>query len=1286
MSVVVGDLLAYFRIKDEASAVADRIFYTISSKATIAAGSMARVFTPAVGAVTTSVQNLTPAINAASAAIGGGGGGGGGGVGGGGGGGGGGRGGGLAHSAQSAGYQLTLLGRGMRELGYFTTTFVTVPMVAASGYAVKLAGDFESVTQKLTGLANVADADLGKVRQQLLDMAPAVGVGPVELAKGMYAVSSTVEDSVQALDILERSAKLSAAGLGETAVVAKALTTVVKAYTEGTYDAAKAADILVKGIKMGGAEASELAPTLAKVIPFAAKLGVSFEEVSANLATITQLGVPTSEAVTSLASVFAALTRETKRGETALNTIGMSYGSLKQMIGEQGLAATIKMLADRFGLVDGRLFDVVGRIEALKNILGVTGPMAEIYAGNLLGMANAAGTAEKAFEDVQKTFNFQVKALWADIQVIGVTLGNELIPYLRAFITYIKDNVLPWVKGMISTFRELPGPMQTVALAIFALTAATGPFLKGAGLVVMGLSNIGRWLAFFTGTNGGAVAIRALLGFFGITSIPAVVAIGSVTTALLAFWAAIEIGNTETVKNAVGAWFMSAPNLTAQLGRWIAGIEKLTPEEAKLAIAATAAAEAHNKEADALKKKIDQMKQMPMMASHGGPMTPMRAISSHGGPQGALPESDAQKLQKELDMSRGMIASINREYANLNPVQKEIIRNFKEIGMSTTEAAQAAQTSVDVVEKYHAALAAGKKVADEKVKVDKKLREEMEKFPSAIKNIPLEKLVEIDKVFRSSLPPLTSWNEGLREKRRLMETMAPAWQEFLDDGGQYPRVMEDNKAAAELFAESQKKAIRDTKEASKSLNDLIGALRRLAQASKGSFSEFAGDVAGLLATFQVATTAGNELGQSFEKLSAEGGVTADNFVGLAAAAMTAVAGLMQVTDTGTTATRALKGAAYGARVGGEAFGIYGAIVGGVVGGVIGFIRGQDAAIQRIQATRRAVAELVAEFVALNPGIRDMTALFDAFGFSLIDAKNATEEWQIQLLREQMEIIREELEKINSELGDFIDAGADIGIGFPQHIQEAILKLVDLGIITGDVAAKFHSMLGAGEVDWKKMKEAADRYGISEEKLGQAFNQARMNDAAKQMINDYDILTRGGVDAGVIIDGMKDKINKLVQDSLKFGTTIPENMRPWIERMLKSGDLVDANGEKLTDLKDIKFAAPIKTEFEKLTEALQAFIDKMDALFSRMANPPTLPNPGGGGGGGGDNGDGRGGDGSGDDRGKRNSANFIGSGGAFITRGSAYNSSSTPVQIVMDKKIVADVVIDMTKGRLSVRGA
>lgn len=1281
MSVVVGDLLAYFRIKDEASAAATRIFNTISSQAATAAGSMSRVFTPAVGGVTTSVQNMTPAVNAAAAAIGGGGGGGG--VGGGGGGGGGGGKGGLGGAAQSAGYQLTLLGRGMREIGYFTTTFVSVPMIAASGYAVKLAGDFESVTQKLTGLANVADADLEKVRQKLLEMAPAVGVGPVELAKGMYVVSSTVQDSAQALDILERSAKLSAAGLGETAVVAKALTTVVKAYAEGTYDAAKAADILVKGIKMGGAEASELAPTLAKVIPFAAKLGVSFEEVSANLATITQLGVPTSEAVTSLASVFAALTRETKRGETALNTIGMSYGSLKQMIGEQGLAATIKMLADRFGLADGRLFDVVGRIEALKNILGVTGPMAETYATNLLGMANAAGTADKAFADVQKTFSQQVKSLWADIQVIGITLGNELIPYLRTFIGYVKDSVLPWIKGMISTFRELPAPMQMVTLAIFALTAAFGPFLKAAGLIVMGLSNIWRTLSFFTGANSGAVAIRVLLGFFGIVSFPVVAAIGGIVTAVLALWAAIKIGNTETVKNAIGAWFLSAPNLTAQLGRWIIGVEQLTKEEAKLAVAATSAASAHDKETEALKKKAEQAARM--ITTPGGlKIDPeSRFTGMPAGPRlsSVIGSSAHSDLQKELEISRGMIASINNEFKNLSPTQKEIIRNYKEIGENATDSAVKADVSVEVVEKYLASLVASTKVAVAKEKVDKKLREEMEKFPSTIKNIPIEKLVTIDKVFRSTLPTFSSLEERLIRQQAQMENMAPAWQRFLDLGGQYPRVMQDNKAAAELFAESQKKAVRETKEANKSLNDLIGSLRRLAQASKGSFGEFASNVAEILSTFQVATTAGNELGRSIDLLGEEGGVTSDNLIGLAAAAMTAAAGLAQVTEKGDTATRALKGAAYGARVGGQAFGVYGAIIGAVIGGVVGFMRGQDAAIKKIQANRKAVSELISEFGALNPAIKDLNQLFAAFGINLIDARTATEEWQVQLLKEQMEQIREELEKINTELGDFIDAGADIGIGFPQHIQEAILKLIDLGIITGDVAAKFHSMLGAGEVDWKKMKEAADRYGISEEKLGKAFNQARMDDAAKQMINDYDLLTRGGVDAQVIIEGMKDKINKLVQDSIKFGTTIPENMKPWIQKMIDSKLLVGENGELLTDMKDIKFAAPIKTEFEKLTEALQAFIDKMDALFSRMANPPPFPTAGNGnggdgsGGGGGENGGG--GDGGGGGGGKRD----------MVFSGDRYtpNTTSVPVQLVLDKRVVADVVLDMTKGRLSVRG-
>ena len=71
-----------------------------------------------------------------------------------------------------------------------------------------------------------------------------------------------------------------------------------------------------------------LAPTLANVIPFAAQMGISFEEVGANLATLTKLGVPATEAVTQLSAVMTASVKETKQGEVKLwKEAGMSYES-----------------------------------------------------------------------------------------------------------------------------------------------------------------------------------------------------------------------------------------------------------------------------------------------------------------------------------------------------------------------------------------------------------------------------------------------------------------------------------------------------------------------------------------------------------------------------------------------------------------------------------------------------------------------------------------------------------------------------------------------------------------------------------------------------------------------------------------------------------------------------------------------------------------------------------------------------------------------------------------------
>ena len=66
----------------------------------------------------------------------------------------------------------------------------------------------------------------------------------------------------------------------------------------------------------------------------------------------------------------------------------------------------------------------------------------------------------------------------------------------------------------------------------------------------------------------------------------------------------------------------------------------------------------------------------------------------------------------------------------------------------------------------------------------------------------------------------------------------------------------------------------------------------------------------------------------------------------------------------------------------------------------------------------------------------------------------------------------------------------------------------------------------------------------------------------------------GADVGGVLAAMSDEISTLVQTSIRMGTEIPENMRPFIEELIRAGKLLDENGDAITDLSQLKFGAPL----------------------------------------------------------------------------------------------------------------
>src|SRR5690606_36524064 len=146
-------------------------------------------------------------------------------------------------------------------------------------------------------------------------------------------------------------------------------------------------------------------------------------------------------------------------------------------------------------------------------------------------------------------------------------------------------------------------------------------------------------------------------------------------------------------------------------------------------------------------------------------------------------------------------------------------------------------------------------------------------------------------------------------------------------------------------------------------------------------------------------------------------------------------------------------------------------------------------------------------------------------------------------------LQKHLHDANQEFTPLLTQAMELGRRLPQALLDSIQKLVDMGDLTEENAALLKQLTAQGESDWHRMREAAERYGIDVNGLGQQYHQLRLTDAAKQILNDFELLKSGGADVGAVLLGRHDEISALVQESIKFGTTIPENMRPLLQNLV-----------------------------------------------------------------------------------------------------------------------------------------
>lgn len=361
------------------------------------------------------------------------------------------------------------------------TASLTLPLVAAGAASVKMSLDFEKAFSRMQGLAGVSADEVDGLKESVMGLAGETGKAPQELADALYFIRSAGLAGKDALDALEMSAKGAAAGLGDTVAVADAVTSAMNGYGAEVLSAAKATDVLVTTAREGKVEASELGGQMGRLIPIAAELGISFNDVGAAVAFLSRSNGDASLTATMLSGVMSKLLKPSQMGAEALDEVGLSAERVRELLNENGLSGTMQILRERLGDTGfGLLFDDV---QALQGALQMTGVAAEDYIGVAERMGDVTGATEDAFAKWSETMGFKNQQAFADLQVAMIKLGDTLVPLVGKLAEFT-SKILEW-------FSSLDEGSRTMIIALGGFVAAMGPAIMIGGRLVTAVKAIG---------------------------------------------------------------------------------------------------------------------------------------------------------------------------------------------------------------------------------------------------------------------------------------------------------------------------------------------------------------------------------------------------------------------------------------------------------------------------------------------------------------------------------------------------------------------------------------------------------------------------------------------------------------------------------------------------------------------------------------------------------------------------------------------------------------------------
>jgi len=382
---------------------------------------------------------------------------------------------------------------------------------AASAKGVQAYAEYSKSLANLHTLTDISETKFKAVDAAFTKMSVKYAISKKNLAEAAYQAVSAGDSIDEALKTVEASAKLSRGGLMDVAIATDILTTATNAYGRANLDAEEAADVYFSIINEGKITGEQLAQSIGQSIPLFAAAKIPIEQLGAGFATLTKVGVSSSEATTQLNAVVNGFLKPSAKLSEALQEAG--YASGEALLKAEGLEGAINLLMSASGGAVDVVAKLVPNLRGLQGTLGLASKDSELLKEALMALGDSAGAADEAF--LRQTEGIASGAYSMDqarvaVENLQIAIGEKLMPMIGEVADRISeilanpkalermiDGVIISLGTLGGVFLALAGKMAIAKIAAFGLgiamqtifptiliTLAVAAIVTGAYLIV----------------------------------------------------------------------------------------------------------------------------------------------------------------------------------------------------------------------------------------------------------------------------------------------------------------------------------------------------------------------------------------------------------------------------------------------------------------------------------------------------------------------------------------------------------------------------------------------------------------------------------------------------------------------------------------------------------------------------------------------------------------------------------------------------------------------------------